>query len=354
MSESERNCIVFATDYRTGMALREMLVYGFSYVVTANSKGDTVYALYDAISFNYKDEQYPFKLAQAISYISDKPAYVRYKGKIYETDQEMVSEVENIPEPVAIPLPGMKGPGKGWAGATRDTLYSEVRKFGKFALFNWMEQYLEQEKKNTERKRVTKEAYARCKAKVNQATEGTPAYFLIDYLRNPERCVLLWTGNPALGKEENQQVVEHISSPFGEYGFKGYLINDDKSGSFICGTPTSKGQPKAHDFLLACAPACSQPGVIIKDEDNCFYKVLCADPEKEELITNSMPLNKVQLDAIFQSLYGEGCVIPETAQMKEISPLHGKEALEAKARIVMALKKNGLDAVNQILKEKAQ
>lgn len=353
MSESERNCIVFATDYRTGMALREMLVYGFSYVATANGKGDTVYALYDAISFNYyKDEQYSLKLAQAISYITDKSAYVRYKGKIYEVNEDTVKEIESIPEPVANPIGGMKGPGKGWAGATRDTLFREVRKYGKFALFNWMEDYLEHEKKNSERKRVTRETYTRCKARVNQAKEGTAAYLLIDFIRNPERCGLLWTHNPALGQEENIVLAESIAGLFGKYGFKGYAIYG-KDGAFICVFPSSKGQPKAHDFLLACAQACNAKGVIIKQEDNSFYKILCADPESEQLITRSMPLNNEQLDRIFQSIYGNECVVPENAQILEIIPLKGKEALEAKAKIVLALKKYGLDAVSMILKGEA-
>lgn len=93
--------------------------------------------------------------------------------------------------------------------------------------------------------------------------------------------------------------------------------------------------------------------MIIKQEDNSFYEILCADPENEQLITSSMPLNKEDLDRIFQSLYGNECVIPETAQIREIVPLKGKEALEAKARIVIALKKYGLDAINQILKGEA-
>lgn len=50
---ASENHIVFATDVPTEMALREVLKNGFSCAMTTNANGETVYALYDAISFSY-------------------------------------------------------------------------------------------------------------------------------------------------------------------------------------------------------------------------------------------------------------------------------------------------------------
>ena len=289
---SERDCIVFATDNRTGMALREILVNGFSYTTTANGNGDTVYALYDAISFTgYEDKNYPERLAQAISYLTENPVYLRLNDEVFEITTDLTTRIKEIPEPVPNPVPGMKGPGKGWLGATRDSLHREVKKFGKFALFQLMEDYLKNEKKNTERKRVTKEAWQKCKARVNQAQVGTPAYILIDSLRKPERCFLLSTRNTALNDEENINQTSQIAELFGKFGFKGYAISGNGS-DFICAVPSFKGQAQGTDFLLSCAHACQALGIIVKQEDNRFFKILCSDPETDFEISASLPINK--------------------------------------------------------------
>lgn len=197
------------------------------------------------ILINNKEGEYPFALAQAISHITGKPVYVCYRGDNFELTASGKKLINVIPELRPEPASGMIGPGKGWAGATRDTLYRVVRRYGEQALLRWMEEYLADEEGNTELRRVTEQTVLKVRHRFNKAPYPSPAYDVIELLRKYETCQILWACQPDTDPEVNHEKTRLIAEILAACGYTIKCLNipdkPEHSLIFMVEQPAGRG-----------------------------------------------------------------------------------------------------------------
>lgn len=157
--EHKDDVIVFSADSVTSFGIREGLVAGHFCNGTGYNNETVLTVFTDPISVGYGLEYFT-DLAKTISATIEKEVYIRIENKNFQVTTTEVVPVEEIPLPVSLRIPGMKGPGNGWMGATRDTLWRYVKRFKNNAFIEiWKKMAVStknSEKRTVARKLLTK------------------------------------------------------------------------------------------------------------------------------------------------------------------------------------------------------
>lgn len=153
---NRNNIIVFAAEPVVASAILPLVAQGFPVNRIGNGNNETVTTIFnDQISFSLGGNNYLIDLAQAISTVTGKEVYVRLEGMDFSVTPDGISRVDAIPEPIAVRTTGMTRPAKGWAGATRDSLWRAVKRFGNKAILEEMKKFMKNARPS-EQKRIIK------------------------------------------------------------------------------------------------------------------------------------------------------------------------------------------------------